>query len=178
MTTAPRSSTPGTRPGGVGAVLRPALIVTVVIGAGGALLGAGLGGRDAALGAAFGAVIVALFFGLGALVLDLVSRLAPAASLLVAMLTYLLKVVLLAAVFVALERSGTLDGGLDGRWLGGTMVVATFAWITAQLVVTLRARVPIYDLDTPAAAQPAPAPGQGSPRGSGGVSRAKEAGAS
>jgi ATP synthase protein I len=180
MTTAPRSSTPGTRPGGVGAVLRPALVVTAVIGVGGAVLGAVLDGRDAALGAALGALVVALFFGLGAFVLDVVSRLAPAASLLIALLTYVLKVVLLAVVFVGLQRSGAFDGDLDARWLGGTMIVATFAWTLAQLMVTLRARVPVYDVDLPDlpdSAPPSPAPRRGSSRGPGGVSQPKEAGA-
>ncbi|QNN51960.1 hypothetical protein [Nocardioides mesophilus] len=150
MTTAPRISGSGKRPGSIGPVVRRALSVTFLIGLVAAVAGGVLGGAPALVGALIGAAMVALFFGLGALVLDVVAGLAPAMSLLVALMTYTLKVVLVGLTFVALSRSGALEGSVDGRWLGGTVIAATIGWLAAQVLASTRARIPVYDLpETP-----------------------------
>lgn len=146
MTTAPQTTSPGPRPGTVGPVVRRALTATVIVGAAIALLGALSTGTPAVLAAAVGTVIVCLFFGLGAVVLDAVAALAPAASLLVALLTYTLKVVLVGVVFLALSRSGLLEDAIDARWLAGTVIVATLTWLAAHVVAATRARIPVYEL--------------------------------
>jgi ATP synthase protein I len=87
-----------------------------------------------------------VFFAAGAFVLNAVTSISPAASLLIAMLTYTLKIVLIGLVFVALSRSGALEGSIDARWLGGTVIACTLTWLTAQVVTSMRARVPVYDL--------------------------------
>jgi len=79
-------------------------------------------------------------------VLDAVAALAPAASLMVALLTYTLQVVLVGAVFVGLRRSGLLEQAIDPRWLGGTVIAATLIWLTVQVVASLRTRIPVYEL--------------------------------
>ncbi len=102
-----------------------------------------------ALGALSGLVMVAGFFGFGTLTVSLVSRVAPAASLLVALLTYTLQVLLLGLVFVALTSSGTTQEALDPRWLGGTVVAATLAWTVWLVLREVRTRRPIYDVPLP-----------------------------
>ena len=72
-------------------------------------------------------------FGLGALVVDRVAGALPSAALLVALMTYTLQVVLLAALFLALSGSGLLDDELDRRWLAGTIIAGTFVWLGAHL---------------------------------------------
>lgn len=146
MTTAPQTTSPGPRPGAAGPVVRRALLVTGAVGLLLAVVGVLAAGTPAALGAAIGTVMVCLFFATGGYVLDAVAALAPAASLLVALLTYTLNVVLVAVFFVAMNRSGLLERDVDPRWLAGGVITATLVWLTVQVVVTMRARIPVYEL--------------------------------
>jgi ATP synthase protein I len=149
---------------------------TVLLGAASAALVAGLvlvavaaltGGSDAAYGALVGTLIVLGVFGTGSFAVDLVAGMLPAASLLVALLTYTLQVVVMGLVFVALSGSGLLDDTIDRAWLGGTVIVGTFAWLLSQVVLTMRMRIPAFDLPAPTGEDTGPGPrplGQGGER--------------
>lgn len=130
-------------------VVLAALVTTLGFGFVAVLLAASIAGSSAALGAAVGVTMVCVFFGVGAVVLGVVARLAPAASLLVALLTYTLKVVLMGLVFLALSRSGALDGTLDARWLAGAVIACTLVWLSCQIFFSMRSREPLYDLSAP-----------------------------
>lgn len=145
MTTA----TPGYRATRRGATVLGPLASTVLVGLVAVGIAALASGSPAAAGAAIGAVMVAVFFAIGAVVLGFVGMVAPGASLLVALLTYTLKIVLLGAVFVALEQGGALDGPVDPRWLGGTVIVCTMVWLVSQITLSVRVRQPLYDLPSP-----------------------------
>lgn len=134
-----------TRASGVTLLLRSGA-VTLVLGAALAGLGAALVGRPAALGALVGTGLVVAVCAGGSLLVNAVAGLLPSASLLFALLTYTLQVVLLLVAFLALERSGLVGGALDRRWLGGAAIVATLQWLVAQVVLTFRTRIPAYDL--------------------------------
>jgi ATP synthase protein I len=110
------------------------------------LAAAALSGTTGAAGAAIGATMVCLVFALGAVVLGFVALIAPAASLLVALLTYTLQVVLVGMVYVALSSSGTLGGSVDARWLSGAVIACTLTWTVTQVIVSTRVRQPVYDL--------------------------------
>lgn len=127
------------------AVLRTSVTV-LVVALGVVLLGAAADGAPAAYGALAGGLLVLVVLGSGSLVVDLVAKVMPAASLLVALMTYALQVVLMAAVFVALSRSGLLEDSLDRQWLGGAIIAGTLAWTFVQVWVTSRLRIPAYDL--------------------------------
>ena len=90
-------------------------------------------------------LVVGVFF-LGAASCASRRGLVPAASLLVALLTYTLQVLVLALVFAALSRSGLLDDASTARWLAGAVIAGTVAWMVAQIVLTARLRLPVYDL--------------------------------
>ncbi|HEX6247720.1 MAG TPA: hypothetical protein VFZ64_07620 [Nocardioidaceae bacterium] len=126
-------------------VLGP-LSVTALVG----LLLVGLAalveGSAGAIGALIGTAMVAAVFAFGAVVLGVVALVAPAASLLVALLTYTLQVVVVGLVYVGLSSGGALDGPVDARWLSAAVIASTLAWTTTQIVVTTRARRPVYDL--------------------------------
>ena len=92
------------------------------------------GGPPQALGAVLGALLVAGFFLFGTLGTSAVAAYVPQAALVVALLTYTLQVLLLAAVLVAVSRSAQAREALDVRWLAGTVIVGTFGWMTALLV--------------------------------------------
>ena len=125
-------STHHTRKSGVSVLLGTAA-VTLVLGGITSGLGAAVGGSAAAYGALVGTARV-------------VGVLMPAAALLVALLTYTLQVVVMGLVFVALKGSGLLESTLDRRWLAGAVIAGTFGWIAAQIVLSMRARIPAYDL--------------------------------
>ena len=166
MTTAPQTTRSGSRPGAVGPVVRLALVTTLAVGLVLGLVAGLTGGAPAVIGVVVGTLMVCLFFGLGAIVLDVVATIAPAASLLIALLTYTLKVVLIGLVFVGLNRSGLLEGDIDARWLGGSVIVGTLAWLVMQIRGSMRMRIPAYELPSREAADEAPAD----------ASRTKEAG--
>lgn len=111
-------------------------------------LGALVSGSQGALGAAIGAALVCLVFASGTLVVGVVAMVAPAASLLVALLTYTLQVLAVALVYLGLRDAGALHGPVDARWLSGAVIAGTLVWTTSQIVFALRARQPVYDLDT------------------------------
>lgn len=137
MTTAgPAARSQGT---GVRVVGLGAASLAVVVG-GVALVGvlALADGRAAASGAGVGALVVLVFFGFGALSVNLVAAWAPRASLLFALMTYTLQVLLLAAFLVWVAGSGLVPDRLDARWLGGTVIGATIVWMGALLVASLR----------------------------------------
>ena len=143
MTTA----APGNRrPARRGRALLGPLSSTILAGLLAVALAAVVAGSPAAAGAGIGATMVVLFFSLGAVVLDLVTSRAPAASLLVALLTYTLKIVLVGLVFFGLSGSGALESAVDPRWLGGTVIGCTLVWLVSQIVFGMRARIPVYDL--------------------------------
>jgi ATP synthase protein I len=140
------TESPRTAPTGGGSALLGAALVALVAGLLLALLGAIVGGSPAAYGALVGTLVVVAVFALGAGVVHVAAGLVPAASLLVALLTYTLQVLLLAVVFLAIERSGLADDALDRRWLSGAVIVGTLAWIVTQIVLATRLRLPAYDL--------------------------------
>jgi ATP synthase protein I len=143
------TETPRTAPFVGGSVLFGAALAALLVGLLAVIVGAFVGGSEAAYGALTGGLLVVAVFFLGAGLVHLVAGLLPAASLLVALLTYILQVVLLAAVFAGLNRSGLLEDALDREWLGGTVIACTVAWMIAQIVLAARLRIPTYDVGAP-----------------------------
>lgn len=134
-----------TRESGVTLLLRSGA-VPLVVGGLIALVGWLVQGAAAGLGALVGTGLVVVVCAGGALLVNAVAGALPSASLLVALLTYTLQVLLLVVAFVALERSGLLDGYLDRMWVGASAIAATLEWLVAQVVLTFRTRIPAYDL--------------------------------
>jgi ATP synthase protein I len=110
------------------------------------LIGGLVAGPEAAMGALAGTLLMVAVFGFGALAVNAVAGVLPSAALLVALLTYTLQIVLLAVVFWAVTTSPTLADELDRRWLGGAIIAATTGWVVTQIVLTVRQRIPAYDL--------------------------------
>lgn len=128
--------------------LRPLVAAALVAAVLGGLL-AGLGGLvrgdAAAFGALVGTAIAVGVFALGTFAVDAVAHVMPAASLVIALLTYVMQVLVLALVFVALSESGALDSTLDRGWLGGAIVLVTLIWTAVQIRATATARIPVYE---------------------------------
>lgn len=127
-------------------VLLGATAGSVAAGLALAAVGALVAGSPASFGALVGTGLVVLVFAGGSFAVNEVARILPAASLLVALLTYTLQVVAMAVVFAALSRSGALEETLDRAWLGGAVIAGTAGWITLQVVLATRVRIPVYEL--------------------------------
>ncbi len=128
----------------VGAVALAVLVASLV------------GGRPAALGVGLGGAVALAFFLFGSGTVMVATRIAPQASLLVALMTFTLQVVLVAAVFAALGSSGVVGSTVSAPGLAVGVLVAAGAWIVGQLVAHARIRVPVYDLDLAASSSSGP----------------------
>lgn len=126
-------------------VVTRAALVAAVAAAGLVLVAALAAGRPAALGAAIGGVIALAVFAFGSFAVEAVARVMPAASLLFAMVTYTFQVVAMALVFVALNTSGLLEDDVDGRWVGGAIILGAFVWMAVQIRLTTTARIPAFE---------------------------------
>jgi ATP synthase protein I len=62
----------------------------------------------------------------------------------------------MAVVFVGLSGSGLLGETLARGWLGAGVIVTTLVWLLAQVALSSRVRIQVYDL--PAGEAPATGP--------------------
>ncbi|GAA1913510.1 hypothetical protein [Nocardioides marmoribigeumensis] len=124
--------------------LRSALLVTLGAGAVGVVVALLTAGGAAAAGVLVGVGLLVGFYVLGLVTMQVAAAVAPATSLLLALLTYTLQVVLLGLAFVALRGSGLLEGQVDARWLSGTVVVGTLVWTATLVRAATRERIPLY----------------------------------
>lgn len=139
-------SKPGTRNGLsplIGATVSGLVAVIVLV-----VAAATTADRAAVVGAVTGGVVTLSVFALGIAVVGLVARLMPAASLLVALMTYTLQLLALALVVTVLERSGLAGAELSRGWFAAAVVVVTLLWLAGQLVAATRQRIPVYDDST------------------------------
>ena len=127
-----------------GTGLRAALLVTLAAGAVGLVVASLTTGGPGAWGVLVGVGLMVGFYVLGLVTMQVTASVAPATSLLLALLTYTLQVVLLGLVFVALQRSGLLEERIDRRWLSGTVIVGTLLWTTTLIRSALTQRIPLY----------------------------------
>lgn len=146
MTTEPATTRPsGVRPYGVVA-LGVGVLAGVAAGAVVVVLGGLLEGGPGVLGALVGVGVTLLVLATGFVVVDLVAGATPSLSLLVAMLTYTLQIVVLGVLLVALRRADDLARTLEPAWFAGGVIAVALAWTACLVVHATRARVPVYDL--------------------------------
>ncbi len=135
---------------GVSTLVRSSL---AALAAGLAISAAGLlvDGRSGLLAGLVGtAVVVGVLFS-GALVVTVVADLLPGASLMVALMTYTLQMVLLAAVLIPLSDTAWADDNLTAGWLAAAVITGALIWTAAQVLLATRVRIPVYDLPAPEA---------------------------
>lgn len=126
-----------------GSLVWVAVGLCLVAGALCAVIAGLVDGPSGAYGALVATVVVSAFFGLGHLVLSRLRDVDPLMYLLIALLTYVLQVVCLLAVF------GVMAGRSDAvstTALGVTIIACTVAWTTGLVVASRRQRIPLFDL--------------------------------
>ena len=119
---------------------------TAVLGLLGAAVAALVDGGAAASGVLVGVGLVLVVLVGGSLMVDAVAGVLPVASLMVALLTFTLQVVLVLLLLAALDSSGLLEDVLDRGWLGGGVIGATMLWLAVQVRLHTTTRLPVYDL--------------------------------
>jgi len=152
-------STQDTRPGFsplLGALAAGAVTVLVLV-----VAAAVVGGRAAVVGAAAGGVLTLVVFTAGIAVVTVVARLMPSASLLVALMTYALQLLVLALCVAAIERADVGAEDLSRGWFAAAVIAVTLLWVAGQLVTATRQRIPAFETreDVRAAHGPAGHPG-------------------
>ena len=134
----------------LGALAAAAAAVLVLV-----VVAALVDGRAAVVGAAGGGVLTLAVFACGVAVVSVVARMMPSASLLVALMTYALQLLVLALCVAAIERAGVGPEDLSRGWFATAVIVVTLLWVVGQLAAAMRQRIPVYDLGQDAAPQPA-----------------------
>jgi hypothetical protein len=152
MTTESKQDTPKVRRAGVSPLLGASAAGAAAVVAL-AAVAAVVDGSAGVAGAAVGGGITLLVFLLGIAVVDAVARVLPAASLLVALLTYALQLLVLALVVVALERSGLAGDELARGWFAAGVISVTLLWLAGQVLAATRQRIPAF-AETPAGPPP------------------------
>lgn len=153
MTTATPTAERKARPYGV-AALGVAVLAGCLAGLVVAAVAAYVDGSPGLVGALTGAGVTLLVLATGFAGVDLVAGIMPAFSLVVALLTYTLQVVALAALLVVLRGADDIEQTLTPAWFAGGVITVAMAWTVCLLVHATRARIPVYDL--PSAASSAP----------------------
>jgi ATP synthase protein I len=128
-------------------VVRRAGALTAVAAAIMVAVSAALVGVKGLIGALIGVAIVIVFFGISVLVVGRAARVSPAAMMIAAMVTYLVKIVLLAVVVSSL--SGTT--AFSTRTLGFVAIGCILVWSATQVITTMKLKMLYVEPETPRA---------------------------
>jgi hypothetical protein len=118
-----------------------------------AVAGLVIDGSSALCAGLAGAAATVLVLALGALMVDLVARVMPTASLLLALLTYVFQILVLTAALVVVAR--VADDTVT-RWSAGALIAVALAWTLAHVVLATRRRIAVYDVALPSETTSAP----------------------
>jgi len=118
-------------------VVRRAGALTAVAAAIMVALSAALVGVRGLIGALIGVAIVTVFFGISVLVVGRAARVSPQAMMVAALVTYLVKIVLLAVVVSSLN--GTT--AFSTRTLGFVAIGCILVWSAAQVITAIKVKM-------------------------------------
>ena len=118
-------------------IVRRAGALTAVAAAIMVALSAALVGVKGLIGALIGVAIVTVFFGISVLVVGRAARVSPQAMMVAALVTYLVKIVLLAVVVSSLN--GTT--AFSTRTLGFTAIGCILVWSAAQVITGIKVKM-------------------------------------
>ena len=125
------------------------LLVASVAGAGAVVLLAVAGrlvdGAPGLTGALVGGVLTLAVFVLGIGLVNVAARVLPAASLMVALLTYTLQLLVLVLAVVVLDRTGLAGDELSRGWFAAGVIAVTVLWLLGQVVTATRQRIPAFE---------------------------------
>ncbi len=100
-------------------------------------LGAGLGGSKGLIGAVSGVGIVALFFGISVIAVGRAARVSPQVMMVTAMITYLVKILVLLFLVGQFQDSTAFNP----RVFGLTAIVCILVYSAAQVIWSMRLKM-------------------------------------
>ncbi len=105
------------------------------------------GGQSAGLwGALSGGSLALVVLLASTTVVNAAAGIMPGASLMVALLTFFLQVMLLAVIAAALSGSAIGDDQTGRGWFAAGLMTVTLVWLGAHTWLYTRLRIPAYDL--------------------------------
>jgi len=119
------------------AMLRTALVPTLVTGVLAVVLGGILAGAEGAWSAGLGAALVVVFFSLSLLVMKRTAHLEPVAVMAVVLATYTAKILALGLAMILLYDAEWLDG----QALALSIIACTVVWIAFEMRAFTRLRI-------------------------------------
>jgi ATP synthase protein I len=126
-----------------GPIARRSAVFAAAAGAVMIILSGILGGAKGLLGAALGVALVAVFFALSVLAVGRAARVSPQAMMVAALTTFFVKIIVLLFL---VARFGTTTA-FNGRLFGLTAIVCVLVWSGAQVMWSLRLKMPYVEPD-------------------------------
>ena len=118
-------------------IVRRAGALTAVAAAIMVAVSAALVGVKGLIGALIGVALVTVFFGISVLVVGRAARVSPQAMMVAAMITYLVKIVLLAVVVSSLNGATAFST----RTLGFVAIGCILVWSATQVITTMKLKM-------------------------------------
>jgi ATP synthase protein I len=122
-------------------IVRRSAAVTAVVAAVMVAVSAAVAGGKGVIGALLGTALVAVFFAISVLAVTAAARVSPQAMMITAIGTYVAKILLL--IFFVSRYSGTT--AFSPRMFGLTALACILAWTFAQVIWSMRLRVPYVE---------------------------------
>ena len=126
-------------------IIRRAGALTAIAAAIMVAVSAALVGVKGLIGALIGVALVTVFFGISVLVVGRAARVSPQAMMVAAMVTYLVKIVLLAVVVSSLNGATAFST----RTLGFVAIGCILVWSATQVITTMKLKVLYVEPETP-----------------------------
>ena len=124
-------------------ILRRSALATAPVAAAMIALSGIVGGSKWLTGALLGVGLVIVFFGISSFAMRQAARHSPQVMMVTAIVTYLVKIVLL--LFLVVKYSGTT--AFNGKLFGFTVIACVIVWSAAQVLVSARLKVPYVEPD-------------------------------
>lgn len=141
MTTESQQDTPRGVSPLLGSAAAGGVVIAVV-----ALLGWLLADAAGLLGGFVGGTLALVVLFVSTTVVNAVAGIMPGASLLIALLTFFLQVLVLAFVAVALREAAFDRDRFSDGWFAAGVVAVTLGWVATHVWLYTRLRIPAYDL--------------------------------
>jgi ATP synthase protein I len=124
-------------------ILRRSAMLTAPVAVLMIVLGAVFAGSKGLLGAALGVALVIVFFGISVLVVGRAAKVSPQAMMAAAVGTFLVKILVLIVLLGIFQNSTAFNG----RFFGLTVIVCVIAYSAAQMVSSMRLKIPYVEPD-------------------------------
>jgi ATP synthase protein I len=125
-------------------ILRRSAMATAPVAVAMIVLSGIVDGGKGLVGALLGVGLVTVFFGISAFAMARAARRSPQVMMVTAIITYLVKILVL--LFFVAKYSGTT--AFNGKLFGFTVIACVIVWTTSQAVISAKLKVPYVEPET------------------------------